>query len=35
MWWLIVAAALGVPLVVTAMPEFGMFAIGAGAAALS
>ncbi|WP_042409709.1 NfeD family protein [Streptacidiphilus carbonis] len=35
MWWLIVAAALGVPLVVTAMPEFGMFAIGAGAAALT
>ena len=35
MWWLIVAAALGVPLVVTAMPEFGMFAIGAGAAALA
>ena len=35
MWWLIVAAALGVPLVVTAMPEFGMFAIGAAAAALA
>jgi membrane protein implicated in regulation of membrane protease activity len=35
MWWLIVVAALGVPLVVTAMPEFGMFAIGAGAAALT
>jgi membrane protein implicated in regulation of membrane protease activity len=34
-WWLIVVAALGVPLVVTAMPEFGMFAIGAGAAALT
>ncbi|WP_370129826.1 NfeD family protein [Streptacidiphilus sp. EB103A] len=28
-------AALGVPLVVTAMPEFAMFAIGAGAAALA
>ncbi|MEZ0089323.1 membrane protein implicated in regulation of membrane protease activity [Streptacidiphilus sp. EB129] len=35
MWWLIVAAAFGVPLVVTALPEFGMFAIGAGAAALT
>jgi membrane protein implicated in regulation of membrane protease activity len=35
MWWLIVVATLGVPLVVTAMPEFGMFAIGAGAAALT
>jgi membrane protein implicated in regulation of membrane protease activity len=35
MWWLIVGAVLGVPLVVTAMPEFGMFAIGAGAAALT
>ncbi|MFC1414956.1 NfeD family protein [Streptacidiphilus sp. N1-12] len=35
MWWLIVAAVIGVPLVVTAMPEFGMFAIGAGAAALT
>jgi membrane protein implicated in regulation of membrane protease activity len=35
MWWLIVAAAFGVPLVITALPEFGMFAIGAGAAALT
>jgi membrane protein implicated in regulation of membrane protease activity len=35
MWWLIVAAAIGVPLVVTAMPEFGMFAIGAASAALT
>jgi membrane protein implicated in regulation of membrane protease activity len=35
MWWLIVGAVLGVPLVVTAMPEFGMFAIGAGASALT
>ena len=35
MWWLIVGAVLGVPLVITAMPEFGMFAIGAGAAALT
>ncbi|MFJ5266413.1 NfeD family protein [Streptomyces sp. NPDC088387] len=32
-WWLIGAAALGIPLVVTAMPEFGMFAVGAVAAA--
>ncbi|WP_089107844.1 NfeD family protein [Streptomyces hyaluromycini] len=32
-WWLVVAAALGIPLVVTAMPEFGMFAVGAVAAA--
>ncbi len=32
-WWLVGAAALGIPLVVTAMPEFGMFAVGAIAAA--
>ena len=32
-WWLVAAAALGIPLVVTAMPEFGMFAVGAVAAA--
>ncbi|SEF12622.1 NfeD family protein [Streptomyces sp. Ag109_O5-10] len=32
-WWLVIAAALGIPLVVTAMPEFGMFAVGAVAAA--
>ncbi|UXY26713.1 NfeD family protein [Streptomyces sp. HUAS TT20] len=32
-WWLIGAAALGIPLVITAMPEFGMFAVGAVAAA--
>jgi len=25
-WWLVGAAALGIPLVVTAMPEFGMLA---------
>jgi membrane protein implicated in regulation of membrane protease activity len=31
-WWLVGAAALGIPLVVTAMPEFGMFAVGAFAA---
>ncbi|MHA5054705.1 NfeD family protein [Streptomyces sp. SD15] len=27
-WWLIAAAGLGIPLVVTAMPEFGMLAVG-------
>jgi membrane protein implicated in regulation of membrane protease activity len=32
-WWLVGAAALGIPLVITAMPEFGMFAAGAVAAA--
>lgn len=32
-WWLVAAAALGIPLVVTAMPEFGMLAVGAIAAA--
>lgn len=35
MWWLIVAAVLGVPLVITAMPEIGMFALGAVAASLT
>jgi membrane protein implicated in regulation of membrane protease activity len=28
-WWLVAAVALGIPLVITAMPEFGMFAVGA------
>ncbi|WP_406128327.1 NfeD family protein [Streptomyces sp. NBC_00989] len=32
-WWLVGAVALGIPLVVTAMPEFGMLAVGAVAAA--
>ncbi|MFF9396495.1 NfeD family protein [Streptomyces griseoluteus] len=32
-WWLVVAVALGIPLVVTAMPEFGMLAVGAVVAA--
>ncbi|MFP8964437.1 NfeD family protein [Streptomyces nanhaiensis] len=32
-WWLIAAVGLGIPLVLTAMPEFGMFAVGAAAAA--
>ncbi|WP_416965383.1 NfeD family protein [Streptomyces sp. Agncl-13] len=34
-WWLVGAAALGIPLVVTAMPEFGMFGVGAVAAAVT
>ncbi|MEW2415781.1 NfeD family protein [Streptomyces sp. NPDC046866] len=34
-WWLIGAVGLGIPLVLTAMPEFGMFAIGAVAAAVT
>ncbi|GGP83067.1 MULTISPECIES: NfeD family protein [Streptomyces] len=33
--WLIAAAALGIPLVLTAMPEFGMLAVGAVAAAVA
>lgn len=33
-WWLIAAVGLGIPLVLTAMPEFGMFAVGAGAGAI-
>jgi len=34
-WWLVAAVGLGIPLVITAMPEFAMFAVGAlaGAAA--
>ena len=32
-WWLVGAAALGIPLVLTAMPELGMLALGAAAAA--
>ncbi|MEU4211904.1 NfeD family protein [Streptomyces sp. NPDC026206] len=34
-WWLVAAVGLGIPLVVTAMPEFGMFAVGAVAAAIT
>jgi membrane protein implicated in regulation of membrane protease activity len=34
-WWLVAATALGIPLVVTAMPEFGMLAVGAVAAAVA
>ncbi|MGW0858691.1 NfeD family protein [Streptomyces sp. NPDC002690] len=33
-WWLIAAVGLGIPLVLTAMPEFGMFAVGAVAGAV-
>lgn len=33
-WWLIGAVGLGIPLVLTAMPEFGMFAVGAVAASV-
>lgn len=32
-WWLLAAVGLGIPLVMTAMPEFAMFAVGALAAA--
>lgn len=28
MWWLAGAGVLGIPLVITAMPEFGMLAVG-------
>ncbi|TVL90697.1 NfeD family protein [Streptomyces sp. SAJ15] len=34
-WWLVAAVGLGIPLVLTAMPEFGMVAVGAVAAALT
>jgi len=34
-WWLLAAVVLGIPLVLTAMPEFGMFALGAGGAAVA
>ena len=34
-WWLIGAVGLGIPLVLTAMPEFGMFAVGAVAASVT
>lgn len=35
MWWLVAAVGLGIPLVLTAMPEFGMVAVGAVAAAIT
>ncbi|MFI6086307.1 NfeD family protein [Streptomyces sp. NPDC051218] len=34
-WWLIGAVALGIPLVLTAMPEFGMLSVGAVAGAVT
>ncbi|PWI05364.1 hypothetical protein DIZ27_39660 [Streptomyces sp. NWU339] len=34
LWWLIGAAVLGIALVITAMPELGMLAVGAVAAAV-
>lgn len=34
-WWLIAAVGLGIPLVVTAMPELGMLAVGAVAGAVT
>ncbi|MBT2401652.1 NfeD family protein [Streptomyces sp. ISL-100] len=34
-WWLIGAVGLGIPLVVTAMPEFGMLSAGAVAGAVT
>ncbi len=34
-WWLAAAGALGIPLVITTMPEFGMFAVGALAGSLT
>ncbi|NBM19836.1 NfeD family protein [Streptomyces sp. GC420] len=35
LWWLIAAVGLGIPLVVTAMPELGMFSVGALAASIT
>ena len=34
-WWLVVGAGLCIPLVITAMPEFGLLAAGAGVAAIA
>ena len=34
-WWLIGAVGLGIPLVLTAMPEFGMLSVGAIAGAVT
>ncbi|AEW93361.1 MULTISPECIES: NfeD family protein [Streptomycetaceae] len=33
MWWLVAAAALGIAMVITTLPELGMLAIGGAAAA--
>ncbi len=35
MWWLIAAGGFAIPLVLTAMPEFGMLSVGAVAAAVT
>lgn len=35
MWWLIAAGGFAIPLVLTAMPEFGMIAVGAVAGAVA
>lgn len=35
MWWLVAAVGLGIPLVLTAMPEFAMLSVGALAGALT
>ncbi|WP_329458511.1 NfeD family protein [Streptomyces sp. NBC_01497] len=34
-WWLVAAVGLGIPLVITAMPEFGMLSAGAVAGAVT
>ncbi|MFE3326178.1 NfeD family protein [Streptomyces sp. NPDC059176] len=34
-WWLVAAVGLGIPLVLTAMPEFGMLSAGAVAGAVT
>ncbi len=35
MWWLIASACLGIAMVITTLPEFGMFAAGGVAAAVA
>ncbi|MEV0966632.1 MULTISPECIES: NfeD family protein [Streptomyces] len=34
-WWLVAAVGLGIPLVITAMPELGMLSVGAVAGAVT
>lgn len=34
-WWLVAAVCLGIPLVITAMPELGMLSVGAVAGAVT
>ncbi|MDH6117440.1 membrane protein implicated in regulation of membrane protease activity [Kitasatospora sp. GAS204A] len=34
LWWLLVAVGLGIPLAITVLPEFGLFALGAVGAAI-